>query len=280
MTPQVYIPSRGRWDGSNKLARTWLKEGFDVNWILEAAEHEPYLESMIGISLDDGNAFRAGHIHIHPLPKPNMGVGFARNHALNVAASYGCKSIILADDDIKPGKQANMFLLTEEALHPKVLGITARYSYHDLCLGPDIRGRNDLVLLSTGTFRLVGLNVNNVLDIGNYDHTLIGLEDNDLFLRGLEAGYPWLIHLGTYANSIGTRYQPGGMSDFMEDHGISKEDVPPWYKDLADQYPDFVSGADTKRIRFKWKQAYDHYLPGWRKWSALDGGDLARYLGE
>jgi hypothetical protein len=266
VNPQVFIPSRGRISHARRLTDVWRQEGFDVHWVVEPNEFLDYDYEVEGDKA-------------HALPIPNNGIGYSRNHCVNLAASFGYESIILADDDIKPGKNANMDILVDWAEHPKVLGITARYSYHDLCLGPDIKGMDELILLPTGTFRLVALNVNNVLDIGNYDHTLIGLEDNDLFMRGLQAGYPWMIHLGTYAVSMGKRYQPGGMADFMKDHGIPSDDIPPWYQVMADQYPAFVSGHKKNRIRFAWKQAYDHYLPEWRKWSALHGGDLRNYFG-
>jgi hypothetical protein len=263
----VFIPSRGRYDGARKLTEAWRQEGFNVHWVVEPKEALDYDYEVEGDK-------------VHPLPIPNAGIGYSRNYCVNLAASFGYESIILADDDIKPGKNANMDWLLEDAEDPKVLGITARYSYHDLCLGSVIRGRSDLILLPIGTFRLVALNVNNVLDIGNYDHTLIGLEDNDLFMRGLQAGYPWMIHLGTWSISTGTRYQPGGMSDFMESHGIPKEGPPPWYQVMADQYPDFVSGHKKNRIRFAWQQAYNRYLPEWRKWSWLHGGDIENYFND
>ena len=267
----VFIPSRGRYQGAHKLTEIWRQQGFEVHWVVEPSEWLDY----------DGEA--EGD-KVHELPKPNMGIGFSRNHCINLAASFGYESIILADDDIKPSR--NIDWLAEDAEDPKVLGITAQYSYHGLCLGDKIKGRNDLILLPTGTFRLVALNVQNVLNLGNYDHTLEYAEDCDLFLRGLEAGFPWMIHLGSWSNSTGARYQPGGMIDYVGDSIDLMYKKRQWHERLYQQYPDFINDptkADfTKQnsIRIAWQKAYNHYLPDWRKWSALHGGDIEDYFDE
>lgn len=271
MNNQVFIPSRGRFDGARKLTETWREHGFDVHWVVEPKEHLDYDYEVEGDK-------------VHSLPIPDAGIGYSRNHCVNLAASMGFDSIILADDDIKPSK--NMDWLVEDAEDPKILGITAKYAYHDFCFRERVQGRNDLILLPTGTFRLVALNVMNVLNLGNYDHTLEYAEDCDLFLRGLEAGYPWMIHLGTWSISTGTRYQPGGMVDFAGDSVELAEKKKYWHETLYQQYPDFVNDptkADfTKQnsIRISWQKAYNHYLPDWRKWSALHGGDIEIYFDE
>lgn len=270
--PQVFIPSRGRWDGARKLTDAWFKEGFDVNWVVEPSEWATY-------------ANRVEDAKVYPLPMKDGGIAYSRNHCVNLAASFGHQSIILADDDIKPYyKGGNMDILVKNAEHPKVLGITARYSYHDLCLGPDIKGCDDLILLSTGTFRLVALNVKNVLDLGNYDIKLDYAEDCDLFLRGLKAGYPWMVHLGTYSSSIGTRYEPGGMLDFAGGKDNLAEHKGWWHEDIQEKYPDLINEHTEKCrgkqncISIQWKRAYNKYMPDWKKYSALHGGNIGAYL--
>lgn len=276
MTEVCFIPSRGRALNARKLADSWVQAGIIPHFVVEPDEAPTY-------------ASKVQDIQVHPLPIRNGGIGFSRNHCVNLAASFGHKSMILADDDIKPAKNySNMVGFAEAAKYKKVLGITARYGYHDLCLGPKIRGRNDLILLPTGTFRLVALNVDNVLDLGNYDHTLDYAEDCDLFLRGLKEGYPWMIHLGTRTGSIGTRYQPGGMLDYAVAGCATGLDgmKPAWHRELHNQYPD-VTNAHTEKcagkqncIRVAWRKAYDKYMPEWKEYSALHGGDLHKYLKE
>jgi hypothetical protein len=215
--------------------------------------------------------------NIHELPYKNGGIGHTRNFLISLAASYGLESIIMADDDMRP--KHNMLEMAEAARHHRVLGITARYSYHDLVLGPSVKQRDDLILLPSLTFKLVAINVQNALEIGNFDSHLDGLEDNDFALRGLQAGYPWMIHCGTYSTATGPRYAPGGLSDYCGTKNIDPEfDVPPWYDRVYKKWPDFISGHQTHKIRFAWRKAYDKFIPGWRNYSSLHGGSLEKYL--
>lgn len=273
----VFIPSRGRWESARKLADVWHTQEFTTHFVVEPDEVAKYT-----LHRNDLNVF------VHPLPRPNQGIAASRRHCVDIAASLGCKTMILADDDIKPSERrpANMQKLLECAKHKKVLGITARYSYHDLCLGDQIANRDDLILLPSGTFRLVALNVDNVISIGNYDRDLEYAEDCDLFLRGLKAGYPWMVHLGTWANSIGTRYQPGGMLDYVGDEDLQYKKLL-WHHDLYNKYPEVINDpakvknwSKQNTIIIQWKRAYDLWLPGWRRWSMLDGGYLWYYLNE
>lgn len=272
----VFIPTRGRYEGIGRLCDVWLNKGFQVH--LSVEPHEAYKYSL----------HTPSGVEIIPLDAMNAGIAYNRSKCVMRAHRRGYESIILADDDIKPSTRRadNMVEILEACRHPKILGMTARYSYHDLCLGPDIKDMDDIILLSTGTFRLVGLNVENVIKLGNYDIKLEYAEDCDLFLRGLKAGYPWLIHLGTWANSIGTRYQPGGMLDFTKKNGYYNLDHAKchWHQDLHKKWPE-VTNAHTEKCKGKqncikvyWKKAYDLYLPDWRRWSELDGGDLQRYI--
>lgn len=271
----VFIPTKGRWHDIDKLCRVWDNLGFRVHLMVEPSEQHNYHE------VTDPKVL------LHQLDADGMGVTHARASAVRRAHDYGMKSIILADDDIKPGavSKANMDSLARVASHPKVMGVTARYSYHDLCLGPEFKLMSKAILLPTGTFRMVGLNVDNVMNVlGNYDETLEYAEDCDLFLRSLQEGFPWLIHAGTWTNSIGKRYQPGGMLAFAGGLDNLKVKKIIWHETLYDQYPEFVNDpakADFSKqnsIRISWRKAYDHYLPDWKKWSALHGGDIREYL--
>lgn len=285
MGNHVFIPSRGRWDVASKLVNAWREQHFHVHFVVEPGEANTYYHNLNRVKPYPSD--QAPSISIHALPIRNGGIGNSRNHCIELASSWGMKAIVLADDDIKPNpKYPNMSNFIEQARHPKVLGITARYGYHDLCLGSAIRDRSDLILLPTGTFRLVALNVENVLNIGNYDRTLEYAEDCDLFLRGLDAGFPWMIHLGTRSNSMGNRYQPGGMLDYAGGALALMDKKEHWHQEIYKKYPNLVNdpaNADfTKQnsIRIQWRKAYDKFLPGWKDYSALHGGYLERYLNE
>jgi hypothetical protein len=260
----VFIPSRGRLEYARKHGQIWLDEGFETHFVVEPQEYSAYL-----------GAVPQG-VEVHPLPRPNQGIGYSRNHILTLADSYGFKGIVVSDDDMRPKRRIKS--LVETAAHSKVLGVTARYSYHDLCLGPSIKDRDDLILLPSLTFKMIGLNVQNAIAIGGFDAELDGLEDNDFALRGLESGFPWMIHLGTWSTATGPRYAPGGLSAYCLKSGIDT-DIPPWYAKMYERWPDYISGHQTPRIRFSWKKAYNDMLPDWQKWSALHGGYLAYYFG-
>lgn len=286
--PLVVIPSRGRWQGARKLTQAWHKEGFDVAWMVEPDESDIYWNAIIGSAPITGPPNTdPPSTYISVLSKPNAGISHSRNKCVQYAADNGYKSFILADDDIKPSsKGSNILSLVEMAKHSKVMGITARYSYHDLCLGEAFKDfkQNKVILNPGGTFRLVALNIQNVLELGNYDTNLQYAEDCDLFLRSLQAGFPWMLHAGTWSNSIGTRYQPGGMLDFVGEQNLAKAKGL-WHEDIHAKWPDFtnehkpsVCAGKQNCIRFQWKRAYDHFLPDWKKWSHLHGGSLKEYI--
>lgn len=263
--PAVFIPSRGRWFTANRTANDWRSQGFVVNFMVEPAEFSKYDEALT-------NEYDL----IHELPLNNMGVGYARHHLVKCAAADGYKAVVIADDDFRPKRRINEIF--DYAQNDKVLGITARYGYHDLVLGPAIKNRDDLILLPAVTMAVYGLNIHNALKLGNYDPDLNGLEDVDMVLRGLQAGFPWMIHLGTHCTSVNKRYAPGGVSSYMKIHGIELDDVPPWYDKLYAKWPDFVYGHTTRKIRIGWRKAYNEFIPCWKDYSSLHGGDLEKYF--
>lgn len=275
MERHVFIPTKGRYSDIGKLCDVWLNKAFAVHLVVEPHEADRYAinspSEVEKLVMDRGNA----------------GVAYARAYAVGRAHYRGLKSIILADDDIKPSTRRpdGMGEILEACEHPKIMGMTARYSYHDLCLGPEIKYMDDIILLPTGTFRLVGLNVDNVMNVlGNYDDTLEYAEDCDLFLRSLQAGFPWMVHLGSFSNSMGTRYQPGGMLDYAGGEDKLAEKKAEWHQVIHEQYPDLTNPHTEKCagkqncIRISWQRAYDKCLPKWREWSELHGGDLQRYI--
>lgn len=286
-SPTVYIPSRGRSKNVAKLLRAWFidrNHGLRVRFVVEHADFNDYCDAISVIESQLPDNTRVG---VSTLPASNQGVGYARNYTLKLAASRGEKSIILSDDDIRPDAKSDWIRFWALAAADDVLGITARYSYHDLALGPGIKDKSGLILLPSGTFRLIALNVKNVMDLGNYDPELTCLyEDGDLMLRGIEAGYPWLIDLGTKANSMGSRYAAGGLSDYFgEDHwaGDRHEAERACHLYLRSKHPKYVNdppadGEVTRGngVRVRWQKCYDDNIADWRTLSDLHGGSLRR----
>lgn len=290
--PTVYIPSRGRPSNVPKLLRAWLIDNdFRVNFVVESQDYHTYNNA---INASFGSA-AIGQVNILTLPQSNQGVGFARNYAIEHADMMGHDSIILSDDDIKPDAKSDWLRFLDHAVASRVLGVTARYSYHDFALGPKVRDRRDLILLPSGTFRLIALNVNNVMELGNYDVNLTCVqEDGDLMLRGIGEGFPWMIDLATHAISMGARYAPGGLSEYFDERGdlgpglwARKESERECHKLLYAKHPDYVNDptpikpAEISRgngVRIKWQKCYDREMSDWRSWSALHGGELRGYF--
>lgn len=282
----VYIPTRGRLPNVDKLLRSWLihMDGFQVTLVVEPDEVDLH-NSVIDLTLGP-DARRNGEARVLALPEANRGIGYSRNFILRDAEKRAHTSILLSDDDIRPTSTARSYKdMLDFAENDKVLGITTRYSYHDFVLGPKIKYRNDIVLLSSGTFRMIALNVNNVIALGNYDERLTCVqEDGDLMLRGIKAGIPWMINLGAHAVSMGARYAEGGISDLMK--GDNRKNMErECHNILYSKHQGYVNAPtsvkETSRgngVRVRWKKALDDNLPMWESYSDLDGGSLEAYL--
>lgn len=263
--PRVYIPSRGRPNNVSKLVSAWDNQFFDVFFMVEPGEADLYEQQVKVAGAQDFTSVIA-------LPDSNLGVGFSRTHCLEHAQSDGLESIICSDDDIKP--TSGMDELIDTAADPMVLGVTAWYSYQDLMLGIKGMKRSDIILAPSCIVRLFGLNVKNALEIGGFDASLKCLDDGDFMVRGLMAGYPWLIHLGAKSTSFAPRHATGGVQSLGS--GALAESV----SAIAEKYPEYTTVVSENKLRYKWRKLYDDYLPDWKHWSALQGGDIANYFGE
>lgn len=269
MTGTVYISTRGRPENAKKVVPTWLNMGFKIVLVIEPDETNVYANIL---PYDFG---QETYITIFALPRVNQGLAYSRHHALIHAASYGLESIIVADDDIKPVHGMASFV--EDASHPKALGITARYSYHDFALGDGIKKLGGVILQPCGMFRMVALNVKNVMKLGNYDPAADNCEDADLMLRGIQEGYPWMVDLDTKAASLGGRHAPGGSLDYLKAIGRTVEHHT-WIKPiLEEKFSEVVTNGKGK-TRVGWQKAYNLWMPEWKKYSALHGGDIEVYL--
>jgi hypothetical protein len=83
---------------------------------------------------------------------------------------------------------------------------------------------------------------------------------------------------------MGTRYEPGGMLDYAGGQDKLADAKGVWHAALHEKWPN-ITNAHTYMCKGKqnciiiqWKRAYDMYLPKWRDWSELDGGDLQDYI--
>jgi hypothetical protein len=226
------------------------------------------------------------------LPDRNLGVGFSRTFCLEHAASDGLESIICSDDDIKPNtgrngeSDAGMDKLIEICEDPMVLGCTAYYSYLDLMLGIKGKDRKDVIIAPNCIVRLFGLNVKESLDLGGFDASLKCGDDADFLIRGIYAGFPWLIHLGAKAVSFAPRFATGGVAA-LEDavsvgevKGAKGDATREAVRIIAEKFPDIATAVRPDKLSYKWRQLYDNELPDWKHWSPLHGGNINNYFGE
>lgn len=274
--PRVYIPSRGRPNNVSKLVSAWDNQFFDVFFMVEPDEAELYQKE---VNLAGAQDFTT----VLSLPDRNLGVGFSRTHCLRHAEADGFESIICSDDDIKP--TSGMDELIDTAADSMVLGVTAWYSYQDLMLGIKGSKRDDLILCPSCIVRLFGLNVKNSLELGGFDAELRCGDDADFMIRGVIAGYPWLIHLGAKATSFAPRFATGGVEALEnavtdgEVVGAKGQATRDAVARIAEKFPDIANAVRPDKLSYKWRKLYDTYLPEWKHWSALHGGDIENYFG-
>jgi hypothetical protein len=256
--------------------KAWDDEMFDVVFMVEPDEVDMYTSACPKEYRDNGM------VSVFGLPDTNLGVGLSRAMCLEHAAMDGLESIIMSDDDVKPS--SGMDGLIDVAADPLVLGITSWYSYLDLMLGIKGKNRNDVIICPSSIFRIFGLNVQNVIGIGNYDEELRMTDDADLMIRGIVEGFPWMIHLGAKSASMGARWQPGGIDALEKQASSGKETANVLKVEACDylqnKFPDWVRRPREDKISFKWRVIYDENLPEWKHWSPLHGGNINNYMGE
>lgn len=290
--PRVYIPSRGRPENVEKLVKAWYEEIFDVYFMVEPDEFDAYQAEVDKAGAGDFTTVMA-------LPDRNLGVGFSRSRCMEHAANDGHESVIMSDDDIKPNRgrkgeiNPRMDKMIELCEDPFVLGATAYYSYQDLMFGIKGKDRLDVILCPTCVVRMFGLNVKNSLEIGNFDPLLKCGDDVDFQIRGLMAGFPWLVYLGAKAQSFGPRFAEGGVKALEDATGEELGEDDPANRPkpaqgentkfavqrLHDKFPEMTNIVSPVKITFYWRKMHDEYLPDWRHYSALQGGNIKNYMG-
>lgn len=256
--------------------------------MVEPDEFEQYKYAVsVPFNDKDGDA-PTNTVKILVLPDHDLGVGYSRWLCVEHAKDAGFESIILSDDDILP--VSGMDTIIYDAEDPLVFAITAWHSYFDLALGVKGNERNDLIIVAPSFTRMFAINIKNVLEVGNFDRNVKCTDDVELKLRGIMAGYPWMIHFNAKAKSFGSRFAPGGVAA-LEDQ-FAGEPVLTGVGDVhrgAIEYilakhrkyvPDLLAQRTETKISYKWSKLHDHFMPGWREWAMLQGGDVLNYMGK
>ncbi len=261
----VYICTRGRINNLKKVVPRWLDQNFRVVLVVEKREYQEHLM----VTGDYNNVYVTG------LPSKDRGIGYARSRAVDHASNSRLRSIIMADDDIRPAVDSSMSLLLREAEKPGTLGVGAVLRIHDHFTGGAVTANSGVILCPGGWgHRLYGLNVNKTMELGNYDTKLDCLgEDDELQRQGIAAGIPWLVHCDVWAESIGARNQPGGIESLTRTvtgtTRPTRELQNHMY--LFKRWPEYVS-CPPKKFRMAWQRMLTDYIPDWRERSAIHGG--------
>lgn len=269
----VYIPSKARTDYLPKTIPRWLESLPDAVPVYVVVDKPDYPEYKAAI--------KAGGWSDRVTPLNNggdgKGIGYTRNIAVNHAYRAGMKSIILADDDLRPVPGQSVNMLFRQAARKGRLGIGATWSYQGLLSGGVTEDRaNGLILCPSGWgHNFFALNVENAILCGNFNRKLYcAFEDDELQRQGLSRGMPWLVHCDVKYQNLGKRFTAGGVSaQFDESLASRMKGIAECQAIVAKIWPEYVA-APPKRPRTAWASMHDRYLPGWRSKSAIHGGHL------
>jgi hypothetical protein len=265
----VYIPTLTRYDSLVKTVPAWLDQYQTVVLVVDPCELKAHIR------------FRDAHdwhpmVKIACVPKNGMGIGYKRRFCVTHAHEAGYDVIIMADDDHKPRDSTDTYCLLEEAQKPGVLGVGAVVQIYSRFTGGAINSLSGPILWPGGAgFTIYGLNVEMALACGNFDARLHSFgEDAELRRQGLACGVPWRVHADVWCDALNQRNSPGGFmakydGDLAARHAAEQE----CRKLIYERWPQWVSSPD-KPPRMAWQAMLEHYVPDWRKLSALHGGSL------
>jgi hypothetical protein len=265
----VYIPTLGRIDLKLRahLPR-WLEQDMPIRLVVpvgEWEEHRAFVREMGWNS----------QIKVFKLPPNSFGLGASRNWIVKHAAKNGLKSIIICDDDVRPAKGTDMWLLVEDAEEPDTLGVGATHGLQDRFTGGAISANSGVILCPGGWgFTCFSLNVATALECGNFDPRLHALADDaELARNGIKRGIPWKVDCDVKIELNQKRYDPGGMSTVFPNRADRNAAERECMAIIHERWPEFTNHPD-KKVRTSWQKLLDAYIPDWRERSAIHGGSL------
>lgn len=257
----VYIPTMKRLANLFDIIPRWRVHKEFVSQINLVVSHQEYRET---------DTFVKKHrwtdsVSVLPLPHHVFGIGAIRNWIVTQAMHNGEHHILMADDDIYPHHSANFNYLDEYIGLSNILGIGCITSYHSLLLGSrkDMMAGDDLILAYSGYgFRLFALNVDTAVGIGNFDtHLDVSFEDAELMRNGLWNGLRWYLDPGLKANSLGKRFEAGGIEALTGSKQERDLRTQACYAYCYNKWPQYM--AEPPRKRMSWKKMLNDCLPGW-----------------
>jgi hypothetical protein len=252
----VYVTTRERHFHLEKALPHWQHQNLNTVLVVEKREVAPTMEFL--------EEFAYGKVEVLALPKRNQGLSYIRQFVLNTAEARGEEGYILADDDLYP-RHGDFRKLIEVALKKDVIGCGASNSYHGLMLGSNEILKTGLAFPIAGGWghRVVGINTENAQTSGGYPLWDKVWADAELQRQGIAMmQMPWFIHTGCDFASLGNRYTPGGMEDYLGEKRKATEDR--IHARMHKRWPDYVSRPGTP-YRCQWKKMMNDYLPGWQR---------------
>jgi hypothetical protein len=283
----VYIPSRGRAHNIDKVVPRWLLQRYQPRIVIEASDWEEY-NALRASRIESDGAWQ--FVRLIKLPESGMGIGYARQFALQHAAGYDahrksyCRnhdavsSFIMADDDVMPKVPGNlwahhMIRLQQAVDNTGYIGCAAVHSYQDLICGGflkkdfafdhktsngvSVKGRP--CIAPNGSFgQCFAVNTQSAIHIGGFDPELtVAYEDNDFMMRCISKGVPWLFHSGVWMDRLGGRFAAGGISDYCDVSQSTAKQVNKDIHYLISQGCEYSQKLLDCRIRMKSK--WDYY---------------------
>jgi glycosyltransferase involved in cell wall biosynthesis len=266
----VYICTKDRFGNLVKVVPRWMTFQYPIVLVVDRDD-----------AIDTQSLIRRegweSRVRVQRLRENNRGIGYARRAAVRHAESNGHQTIIMADDDIMPRAGTDLYRLFNQAHRPDTLGIGATHSQHDLLTGGFTKTSDMPILCPSGYgFQLFGLNVRNAIAVGSFDVQLdVFGEDAELMRHGIVAGFPWKLHCGVKCQKIGKRGDPGGIESLTRgDRYSDRRESEIWCQEhIHRRWPEYTS-EPPKPSRMAWQKFYNHYMPDWRKLSAIHGGSL------
>lgn len=264
MTAQVFIPSRGRAEMlAQKVLPKWMAQNAKVHVVVEPNQYKDYR------TVVQGFCNKGGGVDVLVLPHHDRGINYSRHWIVKVAADWGLREIIQADDDIWPSPETDVNRLFEWK-DLNCLGIGIMVPFYGLMFGNKTIKIEDRPLMSKGALgkRLFSLNVPRVLAAGNFDVNLhSGWGDDELVRAGMHhLGATWYVHAGVWGSSVSNRYTAGGINDFHKEDAQSRlRGQEHSHRIIYDRWgPRYVSDPD-KKMTFRWQKFMDDKVPNWRE---------------
>lgn len=176
MRPAIYIPTHNRPEFAYQIVR-------------QCNEFMPDIPIFLTMDESQYNAqFRSaffGDCGLLLLGIEGKQIGYARQHAIEHAHHYGYSHILMLDDDVKLTKSIGTIFKNFEE-HPDCAWIGSYFSFYSIAnIKPDTGFHYTYSL----GYMAVALDVQKVLEVGNYDAAFHTHEDQDLAIRLMEAGH-------------------------------------------------------------------------------------------